>query len=381
MMASLKLLALGAIGSVGRSALVDVLEHGPFDEVIIGDIDVGKAKKVIRELRDHKLSFVKVNAEKYSELKRVIKKCDVVMNALPFKYDYVVTRAAIDVGVSGDDVSAEESQFDLDALAKKKDVVFVPGVGATPGITNILVAKAASMMDEIVEVKICWAAFRCAAPSPGLLTTTFWEFDPKTKERAYYENGEFHPVPPFTGAERIRFNDPIGEQTVYYVPHPETRTIPMYFRSVRKVEVKGTWPEETMNLLKFALDFGVYDDRPIKIYGKRGTPLMALHEMLLQLPKARETRIWGYGLYVRVVGRQKGNVKEVVMRTRHPPMDVWGKDAYFKNIGLPLSIGASMIAKGEVKSKGVVAPEAAFDPNAFLKELAERGITVDYEVR
>jgi hypothetical protein len=35
-----------------------------------------------------------------------------------------------------------------------------------------------------------------------------------------------------------------------------------------------------------------------------------------------------------------------------------------------------MIAGDKVKEKGVVAPEGAFDPLEFIKELAKRGIQV-----
>ncbi len=44
--------------------------------------------------------------------------------------------------------------------------------------------------------------------------------------------------------------------------------------------------------------------------------------------------------------------------------------------GVPLAIGAMMIARGEITRKGVFAPEAAVNPDRFIKELAERNIKV-----
>lgn len=49
-------------------------------------------------------------------------------------------------------------------------------------------------------------------------------------------------------------------------------------------------------------------------------------------------------------------------------------------MGVPLSIGAQMIASGRVKTKGVVAPEGAFDPLEFIKELARRGVRVKEKI-
>ena len=97
----------------------------------------------------------------------------------------------MEVGVSGLDVSTEEDQWDFDDTAKSKDMVFIPGVGATPGITNAMAKQAANRMDEVDDIQINFAAFRSPAPAPGLLITFLWEFHPKTESRLYYEDGEF----------------------------------------------------------------------------------------------------------------------------------------------------------------------------------------------
>jgi len=68
-------------------------------------------------------------------------------------------------------------------------------------------------------------------------------------------------------------------------------------------------------------------------------------------------------------------------RNQHPPQEEWGgESAYYKNVGLPLSIGAQMIARGEVKGHGVLPPERAFPVAPFFQALADRGITVEETV-
>jgi hypothetical protein len=44
--------------------------------------------------------------------------------------------------------------------------------------------------------------------------------------------------------------------------------------------------------------------------------------------------------------------------------------------GLPLAIGALMLARGEVQMPGVVAPEACIAPEPFLAELERRGVAI-----
>jgi hypothetical protein len=40
-----------------------------------------------------------------------------------------------------------------------------------------------------------------------------------------------------------------------------------------------------------------------------------------------------------------------------------------------------MLAEGKVKSNGVIAPESAFNPSAFIQELAKREIKVEQRHR
>ena len=44
--------------------------------------------------------------------------------------------------------------------------------------------------------------------------------------------------------------------------------------------------------------------------------------------------------------------------------------------GLPLAIGAMMLARGIIHAPGVIAPEACIEPEPFLAELDKRGVAV-----
>jgi saccharopine dehydrogenase-like NADP-dependent oxidoreductase len=84
---------------------------------------------------------------------------------------------------------------------------------------------------------------------------------------------------------------------------------------------------------------------------------------------------------VEVFGKKDGKAMRVKLWNNHPPMDTWGgKAAYYKNIAIPLSIGAEMIARRDVKVTGVVPPEVALEPAIFFAELRKRGITITEKV-
>lgn len=372
----MKVLSLGGAGAVCEHATRDLAEYSDFREIVIGDYDTAAAEKLVAEIGDPRLRVLHVDANNYDALVEIFTGFDVVLNGLPWKYDLAVTKACVEAGVSGLDVSTEEEQWDYDAAAKEKAIVFIPGVGATPGITNAMARRGADQLDEVDEIQINFAAFRCPAPSPGLLITFLWEFHPETESRLYYEQGDFHWAGPFEGLKTVTFPGPIGEQEVCYIPHPETRTMPGSL-GARAVSVRGCFPPHAMRLARAMLESGLYSEEPLTIHNTETSAFDTMFDLLLALPESKETPLWAYGLLVDVFGKRDGRQVKITLWNRHPPQETWGgKAAYYKNIAIPLSIGAQMIARGDVEVHGVVPPETALDPDVFFVELARRGIQI-----
>jgi saccharopine dehydrogenase-like NADP-dependent oxidoreductase len=129
------------------------------------------------------------------------------------------------------------------------------------------------------------------------------------------------------------------------------------------------------------LDWGLYAEEPVNVKGVEAKPVELMHEILLQVPATKATELWAYGLVVEVIGQRDGRDVMVRLWNRHPPQEQWGGEAaYYKNIAIPLSIGAQMIARGDVEARGVVPPETAIDPDIFFRELAQRGISIHEQV-
>ena len=377
----MKVLSLGGCGAVCQHATRDMIEFSDFDEIVIGDYDVAAAEKLAAEMGDPRVKVLKVDANDYKGLVNLFKDFDLILNGLPFKYDLAVTKACVEAGVNGLDVSTEEQQWDYDTAAKDKGIIFIPGVGATPGVTNVMARRGADQLDELDEIRIHFAAFRCIAPAPGLLVTFLWEFHPHIeKERVVYEEGQFKSVGPFEGLKTVDFPGPIGEQEVCYIPHPETVTMPKSL-GAKRVSVQGCFPPRAMRLARAMLDHGLYSEKSVTVKGIETTPLEMMHELLIQLPESKQTPLWAYGLVVEVYGKRDGRDVKVTLWNRHPPQEQWGGPAaYYKNIGIPWSIGVQMMARGDVTHRGVIPPETALDPNVFIVELARRRIEVHEKI-
>ena len=187
----MRVLVLGGAGAVCGETTRDLVKYSDFEEIAVAEYNMEAANALVAELNDKRLKTVFVDANDYDSMVQLFPGYDVVVNGLPWKYDLAVTKACVEVGVNGLDVSTEEEQWDYHDTAVEKDMIFIPGVGATPGITNLMARNAVDQMDEVIDIQVNFAAFRCPAPAPGLLITLLYEFHPKIEERVYYEDGEF----------------------------------------------------------------------------------------------------------------------------------------------------------------------------------------------
>jgi len=379
----MKILCLGAAGRISREAVKDLVEYSNFQQITIGDINEAAAKEVIGEIGDGRLGFVRFDITDSSSSIETMKEYDIVMSGMPIKFDEMLVEAVVKAGVNGLDINGMGETFKFDGQAREVDIVYVPGVGMTPGTTNVLARYAANRMDRVDEIYISHGAFRAIAYSPGLSSTTFLEYDPDLLGRVVYENGSYVPVPPFSLEKMIDLPEPFGTLPQYIIPHPETYTLPKYIKGVKRIEVRGTWPEKNMRLIRALYEYGFLRNDRVKIDDIEIGSRDFIAAYLEQAPEGKEQDLCGYALHVEVVGTLLGKKVRHILTTTHPSKDVkgWeGPQAYTRSVGIPLSIGAQLIARGSVKAKGVVAPEGAFDPAEFIKELAIRGIRVHEKI-
>jgi lysine 6-dehydrogenase len=376
-----RILCLGAGGRISRESVKDLVGNSDFTQITIGDVNEVAAREMMGEIGDARVGVIRLDITDSAKAVEIMKQYDLVMSGMPIKFDELLVQTVVEARVNGLDINGMGNTFGFDALARDVGIVYVPGVGMTPGTTNILARYAADQMDRVDEIYISHGAFRAISLSPGLTSTTFIEYDPNLEGRVVYDNGKYVRVPPFSLEKMIELPEPFGTLPQYVIPHPEAFTIPRYIKGVKRIEVRGTWPEKNMRFVRALHDYGFLRNDKVKIKGVEIGALDFIAAYLDQAPEGKEQDLWGYALHVEVTGMRDGKSVRHILTTTHPSADVegWeGPRAYTRSVGIPLSIGAQMIAsgKGLTKKKGVVAPEGAFDPLEFIKELAKRGIKV-----
>ena len=374
-----KIIVLGGVGAMATETTIDLIETSDFEEIMVADIDLQKIEAFIKASGDKRLKAAKINAESVSEMADLINGYDVVANGLPRVYCENAIKAAIEARVDMLDlISPHEETLALDNDARDAGISVVGGVGITPGITNLLAQLGADRLDRVERIDIDFAAFRSIAHSPGLLHVILWEFDPRTENRFYFDNGSLIVNPPFSGERTVHFPEPIGTQNTYYVPHGESQTLSKNIEGVKQVFIRGCFPPRAMSLVRMLYDYGVYESKPVDYEGGQIQPLEFIIHYLLNTPEGDQTEVWGYSVQVEVQGTVNGNDVMARFVTSHPPMDKWGgQRAYAKNVGIPLSIGAQMLAEGKARKKGVDGAETMLPAEEFVIELRKRDFVIN----
>lgn len=365
---------------MGSEVTRDLALTSDFEEIVIADAAVAKAQALAGELGDGRVRALHIDVNVEDSLAETLRGFDVVANATTYHFGLIATRAAIKAGVNYLDLGGlfnTPKQLELDEAARRAGVTICLGCGATPGVTNLITRHAANQMDRVDEVHIAFASFRSIAPSTGLLDTVLDEFSPGSR-RFYWEAGAFVEVPAFSGAKSIRFAAPVGEIETFYVPHSETHTLPRLLgKGVQRVDVRGTWRTEIMQALRMFAELKLTGDQSIDFEDRQLASKLFLRQHIMQVCAGfGGDGEWAFLLNVEVSGERDGKAVRMIYNSSHPPNAEWGTTATARMTGIPASIGAQKLARGEAKRTGVIAPEACFDPDSFFSDLGKRGIRI-----
>ena len=332
----MRVIVLGGCGEMGSEATRDLARTSEFEEIVVADVNLPKARALAEELGGGRVRAERVDAGDEQSLSERLRGFDVVANCTTYHFGLTAARAAIRAGVNYLDLGGlfnTPRQLDLDGEARAAGVTACLGCGATPGVTNLMARRAADQLDEVSEVHVAFASFRSVAPSPGLLDTVLDEFSPD-RPRFYWRAGEFVEVPAFSGAKRVRFAEPVGEVEVYYVPHSETHTLPRFLgKGVRVVDVRGTWRPEIMRALRVFADFQLTGDGAVSFDGREISSKAFLRQHVLQhAGEVGGAGEWAFLLNVEVSGRRGGEARRFEYTSSHPARAEWGTSATARSL-------------------------------------------------
>jgi Trk K+ transport system NAD-binding subunit len=234
----MRIFVLGA-GATG-SLLAQLLERQGHT-VWCGDRDPERARRFLGKRST--IAVTDVNARNLRGIVKAAKGCQLIVNASASVFNEIVLRAALRLRVHYVDLSSHLTRHPFKAeqfrYAKRfeiKNRVAVINTGAAPGLTNLLVKRAADLLDEVESVHI-----RLYESSESDDPISQWSpegsFDEAISNPRIYRNGKFHLGKRFSEIEKFRFSNPIGSARVVLAAQDEVVTLP-YAITMRNLDVK-----------------------------------------------------------------------------------------------------------------------------------------------
>lgn len=367
---------LGGAGGMGGGGASLLLRYPEVESIVLADINKEAADKFAARLNSPKVSTAWVDVTDRPKLVELMKGFDVVLNAVgPFvKFGVPVLESAIEAGIDYVDVCDDHDaaiQFlELDEKAKAAGITALICMGTTPGISNVQAKFAASKLDKVDVLKICWAV--CNPPADkakgtylekfasssgrDLLTPAAWAHmvHVSTGDVPIWKDKKWDTMPALEVGEYVDFAEPLGRAESYYLGHAEPITLPRYIEIEKFCACLGSlMPQVTRELRTEARGHAEAENPPV------------LPDTPMWEPPAlwKDRGVWS-GQAAIAEGTENG---EYVRYTVRYMMGMPDSMAYNYS---GQAIGVYMLGTGHIKQKGVLAPEACIDPETFFKEVA-----------
>lgn len=390
----MKIAILGGAGLMGAGIARDLLSDRailPIECLRLCDSSADRLDKLAAGLADPRVEVHAMNVAAPGAIGRALSGMDLCINSVP-------TLAGHQMAIFESALAARVHYVDLGGLgiftvrqiaehARFRDagVTAVIGVGADPGMSNVICRAVADELDEIDRIHLYWAAELTGEENPVLcppysVSTVLAEYaHPSTQ----FLDGRHVQCAPLTGREVIDLPAPWGRCEFMYSPHSEQLTVPLAEGIAGKGIREFTWKlhlphrehEAWVGLVKAG--FSDFED-PLDVGGTSVKPLDFLAALIARNLERNAGRIpeqQSHEIHFAIGrGRRKGRPAsarcEVIVRP--DPMYAGYVDAC---TSMNASIAAQLLLT-RPRRPGVFAPEAYFSVPEYFHELEKRHFDV-----
>ena len=376
-------------GRQGTSIAYDLLKFGDAQEVIIADIDFEKATESANRntklLKSSNVRAVQVNVNKEKQMLELLGNVDVLISAVPYHLNAMVTSYAIESSTSMVDLGGHtgivRAQLDRSSEAIEKGITIVPDCGMGPGMNVTMALLAMEQLDSPEHVKI-WDGGLPLNPVKPWNYASFFNINGLTNEydgdAFFIRDGKVTEVPCFDDIEVVSFGDKIGDLEAA-VTSGGLSTMPWTFEGkLQTLENKtlryfGHWDQ----MIAFR-QLGLFDLELMEFNNTKISPREFYHQLLegkLNENPKEDVCI----MRTEAIGEKNGKYTKAVVETLEYFDQKTGFYAMEKWTGWHASIMAIRIVNGELKP-GAISVENAMSGSYFKKEAEKRGYEIDIKI-
>jgi saccharopine dehydrogenase-like NADP-dependent oxidoreductase len=345
-------IAILGIGMIGRAIALDLVKDHE-----VTAFDVSKENLELLCARNDAIKTAAADLSDYAIYNDLLQPFDIVVLAVPGYMGYKALEAVISSGKNLVDISFfTEDAFQLDSLARKKNITAIIDCGVAPGMSNLILGRYAE------EMKV--NSFECYVGGlPKEIIPPFYykaPFSPVDVIQEYVrparvvENGQIVTKPPMSDREIISFDD-IGELEAF-----NTDGLRSLIHTMKNIP---NMKEKTMRYpghIEFIIDLelaGFFDTQPRRINEIDISPLEFTSKLLIDQWKLDPDEPEFTAMRVIITGEKNGK-PQVVKYELYDEYDVKTKiSSMARTTGYTCTAAVNLLANGLVEEKGILPPE------------------------
>lgn len=380
----MKIAIVGA-GAMGTMVARELLAAAPDTSLVLIDANADRLRILADALLPAAVTTHRRDAVDVTALAGALAGLDLVVNAAQYDVNLLVMQACLHARCHYLDLGGmfhmTRRQLGLGADFRAAGLTAVLGMGAAPGLTNVLAGLGGDELDSVDSIDAAFAASASDAPPstvfvpPYSMRTIMQEF---CEPSVQFIDGALNTQPPRAGRERIEFPDPIGAANCVYTLHSEPATLPDYFRDkgIRHVCWRLGLPAPLEDAILAFASAGLDSAVPLTVGNASVAPIDVLAASIERSVAAAAPSADAYTEYgcvhVEVSGLRGQQPTRLVFDTlltaRGAPPDMAAIIT-----AAPAAHAAIMIARGECRREGVHGPEAVLNGSVLLERLQHRG--------
>jgi lysine 6-dehydrogenase len=365
----------------GSACAYDLLQDTDVKEVRLADVHVSHLPEFLAPLSGPRLIPTPLDVRDHEAVLGAMRRCDAVMSAIPYYFNFDMARLAVEAGVHFCDLGGNTEivfkQKELDAQAKQKNITVVPDCGLAPGMVNILAQYGIEQLDTVDSVKIFVGGLP-QHPEPPLNYMLVYSLegalDYYTTLSWVLRNGKRTQVKALSEREPVTF-DSLGTLEAFHTAGGLSTMAFRYEDKIPTMEYKTLRYPGHAALMEDIRSLGLLSLEPVDVKGTKVVPRDAFIASVmpkLHKPKGRDL----VALRVVVSGKKNGAAASKSFELVDKYDEKHEISAMMRTTGYSLSITGLMQARGQVTPPGVHTPDECIPPAAYIAELKKRGIDI-----
>jgi len=378
---------------MGRMAVAILLEAPAITSITIADKDFELAQAFVNLLNSRKLKAIQIDVTEKQKLVELMQEHDIIINTVGpyYRFGKMIIESAIEAKKPYFDICDDWKPIieilKMSNKAKEAGITAIVGIGASPGVSNLLAVLACNELDEIDNLITAW----------GLSLT-----EKSGKKPKYY-------IKKRKLMRKVKRKQPKANAAIEHLLHESIGKIPI-IKEEKLIEIEALTESEPIDFPGYRKMYACYIGHPepitlnrtlkarnicnLMFIGKKPTDLtrkyaekvenkeLSIKEAIIQLNKKFNRLILISVIFIWklireysngppticaiATGIKEGKKKKIGVGIYNLPY------GYMAGItGVPLAIAVLMMIDGKITKKGILTPEEAIEPIEFFNRLAK----------